>query len=670
MRGDAVLLVPAPLFVTAPVGFLDRGAQRARHHVRVQDHPSVDVTRRPSNGLDQGGFRPQEAFLVRVQDRHQRAFRNVEPLPQQVDPDQHVEHAQSQVADDFDALQRVDVGVQIADPDTILGQVIGQILRHALGQGGDQHTAPAGGDGAAFREQIVHLVFHRTDFRHGVDQAGGADDLFGEGAAGAVHLPRARRRGDEHRHGPEAFPFLEFQWPVVDAGRQPETEFRQDALAREIALVHAAKLRHRDVAFVDDQQRVFRQILEQGRRRIARRAAGEIAGVILDPLANPGRLDHFDIERRALGQPFHFQQFTLGVQFLQPCFQLHLDIADRLRQRGPRRHVMAVGVDGDLVQRGGLLPGQGIELVDRLDLVAEQGNPPGPVLLMRGENVDHLAAQPERAALERDVVAPVLQFDQRAGQRVTVDLAAGLQLHHHPRIRLDRADAVNARHRGDDHHIVPLQQRLGRGVAHAVDLLVDLRVLLDIRVGARHIGFRLIVIVITDEIFHRVIREKAFHLPVQLRRQRLVRRQDQGGPLHRLDHLGHAEGLAGAGDAQQHLIAFLRRDAAQHGRDRRGLVAGGFVLRNDLEAFRQWLHRLFRRREQHRQRFRQNLGHGVVPQARPRSRRATSSGSLPSRRDKAQWGCNPPPAGAGRPRETSNTTVRRWIRQAPSRRVM
>ena len=80
------------------------------------------------------GLRAQEAFLVGVEDRDQRAFRDVEPLAQQVDADQHVEHAEAQVADDLDALQRVDVGVEVAHLDAVFGQVVGEVLGHALGQ--------------------------------------------------------------------------------------------------------------------------------------------------------------------------------------------------------------------------------------------------------------------------------------------------------------------------------------------------------------------------------------------------------------------------------------------------------------------------------------------------------------------------------------------------------
>ncbi len=121
-------------------------------------------------------------------------------------------------------------------------------------------------------------------------------------------------------------------------------------------------------------------------------------------------------------------------------------------------------------------------------------------------------------------------------------------------------------------------------VAHAVDLLVDRGFLLDVGVGARHVGFRLVVVVIGDEIFHRVVGEERLELAVELRRQRLVRRQDERRALRRLDHLGHGEGLARAGDAKQHLRAVVALDALDQVGDRLRLVALRFELGLDHQA--------------------------------------------------------------------------------------
>ena len=135
-----------------------------------------------------------------------------------------------------------------------------------------------------------------------------------------------------------------------------------------------------------------------------------------------------------------------------------------------------------------------------------------------------------------------------------LDPLARAQVEHHLRVDLGRADAVDAGHRGDDDHVVALEQRPRRRVPHPVDLLVDRRGFLDVEVAARHIRFRLVVIVIGDEILDGVVREERLHLAIELRRQDLVRREDQRRLLDRCDDVRHREGLARAGDPEQDLV--------------------------------------------------------------------------------------------------------------------
>ena len=104
----------------APLGLVDRRPHGVGHHVGVHDDAPVDVARRAARGLDQRARRSQKAFLVGVENRDQRHLGQVQPLAQQVDADEHVEDAAPQVAQDLDALERVDVGVQVAHLDAEL----------------------------------------------------------------------------------------------------------------------------------------------------------------------------------------------------------------------------------------------------------------------------------------------------------------------------------------------------------------------------------------------------------------------------------------------------------------------------------------------------------------------------------------------------------------------
>ena len=203
---------------------------------------------------------------------------------------------------------------------------------------------------------------------------------------------------------------------------------------------------------------------------------------------------------------------------------------------------------------------------------------------MGGEEFDGVAAHAKHAARKVAAAALVLQRHEIGEQLPLVDLLAHLQGEGHGRIGLDRTDAVDAGDRGHDDDIVALEQGARGRMAHAVDLLVDGAFLLDIGVGPRHIGLGLIVIVVGDEIFDRVVGEEGFELPVELRRQGLVGRQNQGGPVGAGDHLRHGEGLARAGHAQQHLIALMFADGVHQLSDGAGLVALGLVFADDLEG--------------------------------------------------------------------------------------
>ncbi|MNK72292.1 hypothetical protein D3C87_917650 [compost metagenome] len=121
-------------------------------------------------------------------------------------------------------------------------------------------------------------------------------------------------------------------------------------------------------------------------------------------------------------------------------------------------------------------------------------------------------------------------------------------------------------------------------MAHPVDLLVDRGFFLDEGVGARHIGFRLVIIVVGDEIFHRIVGEEVLELRIELRGQRLVRRENDSRALRRLNYLGHGEGLAGAGDAEQDLAALAGIDAFHEVVDGRRLVACGLIVRGHADG--------------------------------------------------------------------------------------
>ena len=128
-----------------------------------------------------------------VEHRDQRHLRNIEPLAQKVDADQHVELPQPQITDDLDALDRVDVRVKIAHLDAVLVEIVGEILGHALGKRCHEHALVALDAYADLRKQIVDLRLRRPYFQHRIDQAGRPYDLLDHLARVLVLILSGRR---------------------------------------------------------------------------------------------------------------------------------------------------------------------------------------------------------------------------------------------------------------------------------------------------------------------------------------------------------------------------------------------------------------------------------------------------------------------------------------------
>ncbi len=146
-----------------------------------------------ADGLDQRPGRPQEAFLVGIQYRHQRDFRHVQALAQQIDAHEHIELAQAQVANDLHALDGVDIRMQVAHPNSVFSQVLGEVLGHALGQRGHQHAIAELDALVNLGHEVVDLRTNRSDLHHRVDQTGWAHHQLGDFAGRLAYLIRTRR---------------------------------------------------------------------------------------------------------------------------------------------------------------------------------------------------------------------------------------------------------------------------------------------------------------------------------------------------------------------------------------------------------------------------------------------------------------------------------------------
>ncbi len=565
----------------AAFGLRDGPSHRLRHGVRVHDHGAVDVARGAPHRLDEGGLAPEEALLVGVEDRDEGDLGEVEPLAQQVDPDQDVELAEAQVAKDLYPLEGVDVGVQVAHADPELEQVVGQVLRHLLRERRDQHPLASLGPQADLGEEVVDLATGRADGHRGVHQAGRAHDLLDHlRRLGELVGPGGRREEDALV---DAFvELLEAERAVVERGGEPEAVLDERLLPRPVPLVLAVELGHGHVALVDDEEEVLREVVQQRVRRLARGAPVDVAAVVLDPVAAAHLREHLEVVLGAHAETLRLEQLPVRLEEGEPLGELCLDPGDRAPHALVSRDVVRRWEHDELLELAQVLTRERVDAEDPLHLVAEELDAHRELLVGRLD-LDRVAAHAEVAPAEDEVVPLVVDLhESREDGTLLVTLTR--PQHEQPLgVLLGRAQPVDARDRCHHDHVAASEQRRGRRVAKPVDLVVDARVLLDVGVRGGHVRLWLVVVVVRDEVLDSVRRKELAQLVGELCRQALVRCDHERRALGGLDRPGCRRRLPTPGDPEERLEAVAPLEPSRERRDRTGLVTRWLVRRVDAE---------------------------------------------------------------------------------------
>ena len=286
-----MLSVVGNLLVAPALRLVQRLSHRLGDRVGIHDDVALDVARCPADDLDERPVGAQVALFVRIQDADERDLRQVETLPQQVDADHDVNLAGAQRGQDFDALHRVELGVQVSNLDSVFPEVVGEVLREALGQRGDEGALAQLRALLDLGQQVVDLSFGGTHLHRRIDQPGRPHEHLRR-ALRAPHLIRPGGGGDIDHVARALLPLLKAQRPVVERAGQAEAVLDQGGLARAVAAEHAADLRHGDVGLVDEDDRVVGQEIHQRVRRLAGLAPGQVQRIVLDPGARTGLAQH------------------------------------------------------------------------------------------------------------------------------------------------------------------------------------------------------------------------------------------------------------------------------------------------------------------------------------------------------------------------------------------
>ena len=202
----------------------------------------------------------------------------------------------------------------------------------------------------------------------------------------------------------------------------------------------------------------------------------------------------------------------------------------------------------EIVDDGG---SHGVYLAYSVHRVAEKFHAYGYLRAARRKNVHRISAHPEGGTHKIEIRALVLYVHQPPDQLVLIHGVALADGHRLGVVVHRGAESVYAGHARHHDDVPPLAQRRRCGMAELVDLVVDLKLLFDVCVGARNVRFRLIVVVVADEKLHAIVRKKLSELVAKLRRQRLVVRDDERGTLQARNDVSHRERLAAPRHAEK-----------------------------------------------------------------------------------------------------------------------
>ena len=234
--------------------------------------------------------------------------------------------------------------------------------------------------------------------------------------------------------------------------------------------------------FIDDHQRVTRQIIEQRGRRLARLLAGEMARIIFDAAAEAHLFQHFEIEHRALMQSLRLEKFSFFDQLWLPPLQLLPNRFDRALERRARHYVMRLRIYRQ-PRRVFLFDfaEQRIDCRDRINLITPEFDAIR-IILITWINLHDIAAHAKATTFKVDIVPFVLQLDQPLKQSFARYFHARLEKDQHAIVRIRIAKTIDARHTGDHDHIPPFKERAGRRHAQPIDFFINDCVLFNVGV--------------------------------------------------------------------------------------------------------------------------------------------------------------------------------------------
>ena len=91
-------------------------------------------------------------------------------------------------------------------------------------------------------------------------------------------------------------------------------------------------------------------------------------------------------------------------------------------------------------------------------------------------------------------------------------------------------------------------------MAQLVYLVINGGILFNIGIGSGNVGLRLIIVIIGDKIFHRILGEKFTELTTKLCGKSFVMSENESRTVNICNNICHCKGLTRTGNTKQNLL--------------------------------------------------------------------------------------------------------------------
>ena len=218
-----------------------------------------------------------------------------------------------------------------------------------------------------------------------------------------------------------------------------------------------------------------------------------------------------------------------------------------------------------------------VETADSFNFISKKADPDKFFFTISRENFERISPDTKNTRFDFHFVSLITNIYQLTQECVpTIDLPEG-NVQNRGTVGVRVAQTINCRNRSYDNHVLTRHQSGGCSQTKAVNFFINVGLFFYIKVSSGNVGFRLVVVVVRNEIFHSIFGKKLGIFGVELGCQGFVMGHHQCRQLKLLDNVGNGESFTSAGCAKEHLVVVAFVDAFNNFSNRFGLVAGRLI---------------------------------------------------------------------------------------------